>query len=74
MGGLKKKKLLFVFIGICMLVLVGYESRPYNYAEMKGMIRIAHRGAANFAPENTHSAFQKALELGADFLECDVHL
>jgi glycerophosphoryl diester phosphodiesterase len=74
MGGLKKKKLLFVFIGICMLVLVGYESRPYNYAEMKGMIRIAHRRAANFAPEDTHSAFQKALELAADFLECDVHL
>ncbi len=74
MGKLKKKKLLFVFISICLLVLVGYEARPYNHVAMQGMISIAHRGAANFAPENTQSAFQKALELGADFLECDVHL
>ena len=57
-----------------MLLLVGYEARPFYHAEMKGMISIAHRGAANFAPENTKAAFQKAIELGADFLECDVHL
>lgn len=74
MGELKKKKLLFVFVCVSMLFLVGYEARPFNHAEMKGMISIAHRGAASFAPENTQSAFQKAIELGADFLECDVHL
>lgn len=74
MRNFKKKKLLFFFISICMLLLVGYEARPFNLAEMNGMISVAHRGASNFAPENTHSAFQKALELGADFLECDVHL
>jgi glycerophosphoryl diester phosphodiesterase len=71
---LQKKKLLIVFVSICMLLLVGYEARPFNHAEMKGMISVAHRGASNFAPENTLSSFQKALELGADFLECDVHL
>jgi glycerophosphoryl diester phosphodiesterase len=74
MGELQKKKLLFVFVSICMLLLVGYEARPFNHIEMKGMISVAHRGASNFAPENTQSSFQKALELGADFLECDVHL
>lgn len=35
---------------------------------------IGHRGAAGHAPENTLSSFQKALELGADTLELDVHL
>ena len=74
MGELQKKKLLFVFVSICMLLLVGYEARPFNHVEMNGMISVAHRGASNFAPENTQSAFRKALELGADFLECDVHL
>ncbi len=35
---------------------------------------IGHRGAAGHAPENTLSSFKKALELGADTLELDVHL
>ena len=38
------------------------------------MVSVAHRGASGYAPENTHAAFEKGLELGADFLEFDVHL
>ncbi len=37
------------------------------------MIRIAHRGASGYAPENTIEAFAKALEMGADAIELDVH-
>jgi glycerophosphoryl diester phosphodiesterase len=33
---------------------------------------IAHRGASNMAPENTLSAFKKAIELNADYFELDV--
>jgi glycerophosphoryl diester phosphodiesterase len=33
---------------------------------------IAHRGASGACPENTLAAFQRAIELGADMLECDV--
>ena len=36
--------------------------------------RIAHRGASAHEPENTMLAFRRALELGADGLELDVHL
>ncbi|MFN2746872.1 glycerophosphodiester phosphodiesterase [Bacillus sp. z60-18] len=35
---------------------------------------IAHRGASGYAPENTFAAFEKACELGADFIELDVQL
>lgn len=35
---------------------------------------IGHRGAAGHAPENTLKSFLKALELGADMVELDVHL
>lgn len=34
---------------------------------------IAHRGASAYAPENTLAAFRKAVELGADILELDIH-
>jgi glycerophosphoryl diester phosphodiesterase len=35
---------------------------------------IAHRGASKESPENTLSAFRHAIELGADYIEIDVHL
>lgn len=39
------------------------------------MIKIwAHRGASAYAPENTLPSFEKAIELGADGIELDVHL
>jgi glycerophosphoryl diester phosphodiesterase len=34
---------------------------------------IAHRGASRVAPENTMVAFRRALDLGADGIELDVH-
>lgn len=35
---------------------------------------IAHRGASHVAPENTASAFRKAIEMGADGIETDVQV
>src|SRR5579864_4282985 len=35
---------------------------------------IAHRGASGHAPENTMAAFERAAELGAPFIETDLHL
>jgi glycerophosphoryl diester phosphodiesterase len=37
-------------------------------------IVYAHRGAPNERPENTLASFERAIELGADALETDVHL
>ena len=36
------------------------------------MLRIGHRGARAYAPENTLMSFKKALEIGVDAIELDV--
>ena len=36
--------------------------------------KIGHRGASGYEPENTLISFQKAINLGADMVELDVHL
>ena len=36
------------------------------------MLVIAHRGASAELPENTLEAFERAIEIGADFIELDV--
>lgn len=42
--------------------------------EEKKSIKVwAHRGANAYAPENTMEAFEKAVQLGADGIELDVH-
>ncbi|WP_339253975.1 glycerophosphodiester phosphodiesterase family protein [Sporosarcina sp. FSL W8-0480] len=60
-------------VGACLLLLVGYSDQTKR-VHQPNMMSIAHRGASGFAPENTRSAFQKGVELQADYLECDVHL
>ena len=35
---------------------------------------VGHRGAAGLMPENTMAGFEKAVELGVDIIELDVHL
>ncbi|MDY6823483.1 MAG: glycerophosphodiester phosphodiesterase family protein [Thermodesulfobacteriota bacterium] len=43
------------------------------FHETPGLICFAHRGASGHAPENTMAAFQKAIDLGADWIELDVY-
>ncbi|MFI5311767.1 MAG: glycerophosphodiester phosphodiesterase family protein [Gemmatimonadales bacterium] len=47
-----------------MSLLLDPEARPV----------VAHRGDSAHAPENTLESFGQAVALGADALECDVHL
>jgi glycerophosphoryl diester phosphodiesterase len=49
----------------------------YNHLmlnELPSPLILCHRGAKNYAPENTLSAFKIALELGADGFELDTQL
>lgn len=38
------------------------------------MLKIGHRGAKGYEPENTLISFEKAIELNVDGIELDVHL
>ncbi len=38
------------------------------------MLKIGHRGAAGYEPENTLRSFRKALKLGVDMIEFDVRI
>ena len=37
------------------------------------MLKIGHRGACGYEPENTLKSFTKAIELGVDIVEFDIH-
>jgi glycerophosphoryl diester phosphodiesterase len=41
---------------------------------MNKILKIGHRGTAGYEPENTLVSFQKAIEMGVDGIELDVHL
>jgi glycerophosphoryl diester phosphodiesterase len=62
---------LLVSIGILMLLTVGCSS---THSEEGQIMRVAHRGGAALAPENTLIAFTTGLEHDADALEMDIHL
>ena len=65
-----------------LLILVGYYSwillspalfSKSTSANNREVTITGHRGAAGYAPENTLASIQKALELGVDRIEIDIH-
>jgi len=40
--------------------------------DLRKVDNVAHRGASAYAPENTIAAFDKAVEMKADYIEIDV--
>jgi glycerophosphoryl diester phosphodiesterase len=76
---LKITKILLSISSILVLVyaLLAWTSHsaahhPF-FMKSKRPLLIAHRGGAGLWPENTMYAFKKAVELGVDALEMDVH-
>lgn len=41
---------------------------------MKKILKIGHRGAKGFEPENSLASFEKALDINVDGIELDVHM
>ncbi len=64
-----------LYLTILMLFL--FSTIPF-YVEVaninKKILNIAHRGASGYAPENTFAAFDKALDMGVDYIEIDVQM
>jgi glycerophosphoryl diester phosphodiesterase len=50
------------------------NSNSNSEGERQRVWVIGHRGAMGHRPENTFASFERALELGADWIELDVHL
>lgn len=46
---------------------------PVTWTQQRPLI-LGHRGASRAAPQNTLAAFRRAVEMGADGVELDVHL
>jgi glycerophosphoryl diester phosphodiesterase len=67
MGLLKKKCKQFILLSTLFLNVLMLS------AANKKVLVIAHRGASELAPENTKAAIKKALEIGVDMIEIDVH-
>src|SRR5436305_5998480 len=42
--------------------------------EPRRLIRVGHRGAGAYAPDNTVASFLRALEIGVDMIETDVRV
>ncbi len=63
-----------------LLVVYGgasYLAKPipdHPYFNPAGFMVIAHRGGRSLGPENTLYTFRRAVDLGVDVLETDVHL
>jgi len=47
--------------------------RARKWQASRELVNIGHRGASLHAPENTLASFARAIELGADAIELDVH-
>jgi glycerophosphoryl diester phosphodiesterase len=47
---------------------------PLDLSVRGRVLRIAHRGASAYAPENSLIAFEKAAQMGADSVEIDIHI
>jgi glycerophosphoryl diester phosphodiesterase len=68
-------KNLLVGVGVAFTLFFSPFNQTFS-AETTGELRqvdnVAHRGASAYAPENTISAFDKAVEMKADYIEIDV--
>lgn len=60
-------------IRILLLIVVCLSCKGYAGTATAPKV-IAHRGASKEAPENTLSSFAKAIPIGVDAIEMDVHL
>lgn len=72
---MKKILVPFIFLTIPVQLMAQQRSLPFLPLNNEDeFIVIAHRGASSYAPENTHSSFKLAIDMGAEMIELDVSL
>ena len=68
-----KKGIMTGLIGVLFLTTLLFIGGNVSAAS-KDVETIAHRGASGYAPENTMAAFEKAVDMKADYFELDVQM
>jgi glycerophosphoryl diester phosphodiesterase len=74
------QRVVIVVLSICCVgLLLGIDPlsayQPLNKHSIPPELKvIAHRGASGIAPENTMAAFEKAIQLQADYIELDIQI
>ncbi|AXI10345.1 glycerophosphodiester phosphodiesterase [Oceanobacillus sp. 143] len=63
-----------LFMSMFTVPVVATSSEMLTMQQQQQIVNVAHRGASGHAPENTLSAFDKALEMKADYIEIDVQM
>ncbi len=69
------KKKAFLGMGFALTLLFSPFHQAFaaeSTGELRKVDNVAHRGATGYAPENTIAAFDKAVEMKADYIEIDV--
>lgn len=70
---MKKKTLLGAGFALTLLFSPFHQAfAAETTGELRQIDNVAHRGASGYAPENTIAAFDKAVEMKADYIEIDV--
>jgi len=75
-------KFIRILLVLSVILLVSYGALSYlaqpipdhPYFNPAGFMVIAHRGGRSLGPENTRYTYRRAVDLGVDVLEIDVHL
>ena len=74
MKGLNLKRLLVVTVLLLSVLVAPFANSAAAGGPPHKVMNIAHRGASGYAPENTMAAFDKALQMKADYFELDVQM
>ena len=64
------RRIIGIFLGLIVSCKNQGEPKQHRLEDKKPLI-IAHRGASGYLPEHTLEAYQKAIDLGADYIEPD---
>jgi len=73
----KINTIIIIAINIIMILVMYLYNKgiiKYTFIYDYNVSITAHRGASSYAPENTFASFNKAIELGVDYIELDVNI
>jgi glycerophosphoryl diester phosphodiesterase len=70
----RKRRWLIVSLLTLFILSISFGTVMPGAEAKDSFLNIAHRGASGHAPENTMAAFDKAVEMKADFFELDVQM